>query len=76
MIFFQKIQHKVQETQLIQKQVESQKNCQKVLKTTLRLENLILIHLDNAMAIFDFGHFQEVHWGQPKTQNVLKKRYF
>ena len=30
MIFFQKIQHKVQETQLIQKQVESQKNCQKV----------------------------------------------
>ena len=34
---------------------------------------MILIHLDNLMAIFDFGYFQEVNWSQPKTQNLLKQ---
>ena len=43
---------------------------------------MILIHLDNLIVIFDFGHFQEVNWGQvePKTLKTLgnfkKFRFF
>ena len=33
-----------------------------------------LIHLNNLINIFDFGHFQEVNWGQvgPKTLKTLR----
>ena len=30
---------------------------------------LILIDLDSPIAIFDFGHFQGVNWGQNWTKN-------
>ena len=30
---------------------------------------LILIYLDSSMPIFDFGHLQEVNWGQSQATN-------